>query len=122
MEKLSIREASQTFGISRARLYQLLDKGVIVGHLSGSHAGGSWVSLASMRTHIETRNEKWGQGRPKVLPDGEKYLPVREAAKKTGYSTRHVYLLISQGAVASKYGDTGKLVYYPDLLAYKNNR
>jgi hypothetical protein len=46
MEKLSIREASQTFGISRARLYQLLDKGIVAGHRSKKkgRGGGSWVN------------------------------------------------------------------------------
>jgi len=50
MEKLSIREASEKFGISRARLYQLLDKGAIVGHQSAmrGRSAKSWVDGNSL--------------------------------------------------------------------------
>ncbi|MEN8216686.1 MAG: hypothetical protein ABFS56_09995 [Pseudomonadota bacterium] len=43
MEKLSIREASERFGLSRARLYQLLEKGAIVGDTGKKHSDGTPV-------------------------------------------------------------------------------
>jgi hypothetical protein len=61
MEKLSIREASQTFGISRARLYQLLDKGIVAGHRSkkkgrGGDRGSMPLSLSRRKEGSRTNN------------------------------------------------------------------
>ncbi|MEN8215139.1 MAG: hypothetical protein ABFS56_01925 [Pseudomonadota bacterium] len=115
MEKLSIREASQTFGISRARLYQLLEKGIIAGHRSAKKGRGadSWIDGKSLYAHI--KDDK--HGRPKLMADGD-YLPTRLAAKKTGYTTQYINQLIRQGSVAAKKNKQANLVYYPSLLKY----
>jgi len=57
MERLSIREASERFGLSRARLYQLLGNGIIDGALSEKRGRGacSWVDIASLQAHINMR-------------------------------------------------------------------
>jgi len=93
MEKLSIREASERFGLSRARLYQLLDKGAITGHRSAmrGRSAKSWVDAISLQSHIENRHEnlRHGKGGPKILADGA-YIPVCEAVKKSGYSRTHL--------------------------------
>ncbi|MEN8217776.1 MAG: hypothetical protein ABFS56_15690 [Pseudomonadota bacterium] len=117
MEKLSIREASQTFGISRARLYQLLDKGVVAGYRSKKkgRGGGSWVHLNSLHEHFTNKTD----GRPPVESDKENYISVRMACEMTGYTNPRIYQLIKQGTIASRKGKGGVLVYYPDLLNYK---
>jgi len=119
MEKLSIREASERFGLSRARIYKMLNDGIVNGHQSGTNAGGSWVNLASLQMHIEERGEKWERGRPRILAEENEYISVRDAAQKSGYSTQHIYLLIKQGSIASRRGKKGILIHYPDLLRYK---
>ncbi|MEN8216817.1 MAG: hypothetical protein ABFS56_10675 [Pseudomonadota bacterium] len=120
MERLSIRQASEQFGISRARLYSLLNKGAVEGYLAprnGSKAN-SWIDGDSLNTHIKTRDERLYQGRPKAKPDGD-YLPVRVAAQKAGYTTRHVNYLVKMGSITAKKAKGGILVYYPSLLKYK---
>jgi len=120
MEKLSIQQASEQFNISRARLYQLLEKGAVVGHKSTEKGrrAGSWVHLESLREHIENRNNKKG-GRNKVEGYGN-YLPVRIAAEKTGYSIRQINHLAKQGRIlAKKMGDVN-LILYSTLLNYMN--
>ncbi|OAD22867.1 hypothetical protein THIOM_001313 [Candidatus Thiomargarita nelsonii] len=125
MEKLSIREASERFGLSRARLYQLLDKGAIVGHRSAmrGRSAKSWVDGNSLSVHIKNRLEKQRQGgrhkvgRPPTKADGM-YVPITEACNVSGYSAVHIYRLLKQGSIASKKNAT-VLVYLPDLLKYK---
>ena len=119
MEKLSIKQASERFGLSRARLYQLLDKGAVVGHLSNKKGKGeSWIDSVALRQHIETRNERYAKGGPKAEAEGF-YLPTRIAAEKSGYTTQHINLLIRQGSIASKKKGRFNLVHYPSLLRYK---
>jgi excisionase family DNA binding protein len=121
MEKLSIREASERFGISRARLYQLLNKGVITGHLSTKRggAGNSWVYLDSLHTYF-IDNNKGTSGRPSVESEEGEYISVRDACQRTGYTNPHIYRLIKQGSIASrKSKKNGTLIFYPDLLNYK---
>jgi len=130
MERLSIREASERFGLSRARLYQLLGDGIIDGELSEKRGRGacSWVDIASLQAHINMRDEKQrhgkggGSGRPKIIGNGI-YMPVVEAAKKSGYSSRHIDLLARQGSIASKQAKKGgRLVDYNDLINYRDNK
>jgi len=120
MEKLSIREASERFGLSRARLYKLLNKGIITGHLSTKKggAGNSWIHLESLQTHLDNRDKKIG--RPQVRNDDSDYIPVKSAAQKLKYSVSHVYHLVKQGSVASKIKNGGILVSYPELLVYQH--
>jgi predicted DNA-binding transcriptional regulator AlpA len=129
MEKLSIREASERFGLSRARLYQLLEKGAIVGHRSTmrGRSAKSWVDGNSLSVHIENRLEKQRQGgrqggrhpvgRSPTKADGM-YVPITEACNVSGYSAVHIYRLLKQGSIVSKKG-SAVLVYLPDLLKYK---
>jgi transposase len=120
MEKLSIREASQTFGISRARIYQLLDKGAIIGHLSTKRGrgAGSWVDNNSLSAHIKNRVEKQRRGgRPLARQEGD-YLPARVAAHKIGYTRQYINQLVRQGAVVAKKIGGSTLIYYPSLLNY----
>ena len=117
MEKLSIREASQRFNISRARLYKLLDRGVVTGHKG--HNTGSWISIDSLKNHIYTRDSRHGQGRPRVEIDGD-YLPARVAAQKSGYTTSYVNYLVKNGGVATRKTKGGRAIYYPDLLKHKD--
>ncbi|TGO02283.1 hypothetical protein PN36_27515 [Candidatus Thiomargarita nelsonii] len=129
MEKLSIKEASERFGLSRARLYQLLDKEAIVGHKSTmrGRGAGSWINSNSLSAHIENRLEKQRQGgrqggrhkggRPPTKADGM-YVPITEACNVSGYSAVHIYRLLKQGSIASKKNGT-VLIYLPDLLKYK---
>lgn len=114
MEKLTISQASKQFGISRARLYQLLDKGVVVGYKGH---GDSWISTQSLDTHIKTRDKRRYQGRPTAEVNGD-FLPARIAAQRVGYTTRHINYLIKQGNVAAKKAKGGMLIYYPSLLNY----
>jgi len=115
MEKLSIREASQRFGISRARLYKLLDKGAVTGYKGHE---GSWISIDSLQIHVSTRDSRHGQGRPKVEIEGD-YVPARVAALKSGYTKDHVNYLVRKGYVTTRKAKGGRLIYYPDLLKYK---
>ena len=69
MEKLSVSQASKQFGISRARLYKLLDKGAVTGYKG--YKTGSWINIDSLQSHINTRNSRHGQGRPRVEIDGD---------------------------------------------------
>lgn len=114
MEKLSIREASERFGLSRARIYQLLDKGAIVGHKSmeRGRSAKSWVDGNSLRQHSKTKS-----GRPPTKVDGM-YAPITEACNVSGYSAAHIYRLLEQGTISSK-KSSAVLVYLPDLLKYK---
>ena len=120
MEKLTIKEASQQFGLSRTRVYQLLREKKLQGYLSDNHAGGSWVNLTSIKIHVGMRDKKWG--RPKVLTDNNEYVSVKEASQKTGYSTQHIYLLIKRGSIGTKQGVHGQLIHYSDLLRHKEKR
>lgn len=124
MEKLSISQASKQFGISRARLYQLLEKGTIMGYRSmqRGRGAGSWISTDSLLEHINVRDTKIGMGRPKVRSENNNYVAVMDACKKSGYSETHVYRLVNQGLIISRKGQTGILVFLPDLLNYKNKK
>ncbi len=119
MEKLSIGQASERFGLSRARLYQLLEKGAVVGHRSNKkgRGAGSWVDGITLSQHINTRDERWGQGRPKAEADGN-YIPIRLAAEKTNYSITHLTRLVKQGSIASIKKGGDNLIHYPSLLGY----
>ncbi|MEN8221285.1 MAG: hypothetical protein ABFS56_34035 [Pseudomonadota bacterium] len=117
MEKLSIREASERFGLSRARLYQLLDKGAIAGHRSKK--GKTWLDSDSLYIHIENREKKQLVGRPITnIIDGD-FLPVSLAAKRTGYTPQHINLLARQGSIAAKKLNGVRVVSYEDLLRHK---
>ncbi|TGO01935.1 hypothetical protein PN36_34090 [Candidatus Thiomargarita nelsonii] len=119
MEKLSICEAYERFGLSRARLYQLVDKGIVAGHRSDKKGRGaeSWIDGVTLKQHLKIRDKKARMGGVCAKPDGD-YLPTRIAAEKTGYTARHINLLIKQGSVASKKKGRFNLVYYPSLLWY----
>ena len=123
MEKLTITEASKRFGISRGRLYKLLDEQIVVGHKAPRQGrkANSWVEAGSLKLHIEQRHEKQRQspGRPKAVETGE-YFPTRVAAEKVGYSLRNVCYLVKNGRVKSKKVNGNALVYYPSLIEYKN--
>ena len=121
MERLSVQEASKRFGISRARLYKLLDRGVIIGQRSKmrGRSASSWIDSESLRAHIETRDER--HGRPKAERDGD-YLPVRVAAEQSGCSMRNISYLIKNGRVESKKAGGNALVCYPSLLKYLEDR
>jgi hypothetical protein len=120
MEKLSIKEASEQFGVSRARLYKLLNDGLIAGHLSQTKSKNeiSWVLANSLRTYLKNRDKKGG--RPQIQCRHDDYVPAKIAAKKSGYALRHVYYLAKRGSIASKKGEGGVLVSYTNLLDYKN--
>ena len=117
MEKLSIGQASEQFNISRARLYQLLEKGAVVGYRSEKkgRGAGSWIDRQSLCTHIHENPH----GGPKIMPEGD-YLPIRIAAKNIKYTVRHINRLVKAGSVASKKVIGGYLVHYPSLLKYLN--
>ena len=125
MEKLTIIQASKQFGISRVRLYKLLEGQIIVGHHSKQRgrSSGSWVDADSLKLHIEQRREKLRQstGRPKAVEDGE-YLPVRVAAERIGYTEQNIYHLIKSGHLESKNIRGNFLIHYPSLLEYSNSR
>jgi hypothetical protein len=55
------------------------------------------------------------RGRGCIKPEGD-YLPVRVAAQKAGYTTRHVNYLVKMGSITAKKAKGGILVYYPSLL------
>ncbi|KHD09198.1 hypothetical protein PN36_12345 [Candidatus Thiomargarita nelsonii] len=117
MEKLSIREASERFGLSRARLYKLLNQGALVGHISPKKDGKSWIYPYSLQDYYN--GNKGLPGRPQVESEGG-YVSVREACQKTGYTDARIYQLIKQGNVASKKGKKGGvLVFISDLLKKK---
>ena len=125
MNKLSIQEASKIFGISRVRLYKLLEGQIVVGHKSmqKGRGAGSWVDGDSLKLHIEHRLEKQRQstGRPKAVEEGG-YLPVRVAAKRSGYTKQNIYYLIKVGHVESKIINSNLLIHYSGLLKYLNHR
>ncbi len=125
MEKLSIKQASERFNLSKARLYQLLDKGAVIGERAQrrGRGAGSWVDAVSLKSHIENRHENMrhgkGTGRPKITGVSN-YVPVTEASKKVGYSSRHIDRLARIGKVASKQAERGgRLIDINDLLNYK---
>jgi predicted DNA-binding transcriptional regulator AlpA len=119
MEKLTIREASERFGLSRARLFKLLDKGIVAGHLSKQRggAGDSWINAESLKYHFDNRDKK--VGRPRLKSDDNNYIPVKTAAQKLKYTASHIYHLIKQGSVTSKIRGGGIFVSYPELLIYQ---
>ncbi len=120
MEKLSIKQASEQFGLSRARLYQLLDKGAVAGYRTSKKekGGTSWIDSRSLNDHLKNKDNKKG-GRPKTEGFGD-YLPVKLAAEKIGYSTQHINRLIRLGSIIAKPKEGVSLVYYPSLLQHKN--
>ncbi len=126
MEKLTIREASQRFCISRARLYKLLGDGIIDGELSKKRGKGghSWVNLDSLKHHFDMRVAKQahGKGGYKIVGDSI-YISVSEAAKRVGYTVQHIHSLAKRGSIASKKTENnkGRLIHYEDLLRYKKN-
>jgi hypothetical protein len=132
MEKLSIREASERFGLSRTRLYQLLEKGAIVGHRSmmRGRSAESWIDGNSLSLHIENRLEKQrqngrkqgrGGGRPLVEQKGD-YLPARVAAHKTNYTRQYINQLVREGIVVAEKHGGSTLIYYPSLLNYMQRK
>ncbi|MEN8219610.1 MAG: hypothetical protein ABFS56_25315 [Pseudomonadota bacterium] len=125
MTKLSIREASEKFGLSRTRLYKLLDKGKIEGVRSfkrGRNAS-SWVDADSLEKHISMRaeNQKHGKGGPRIISEDERYVSVRLAAEKVGYTIQYVYRLAKRGSVGSKrpIGKLGWLIDLADLERFR---
>ncbi|KHD06636.1 hypothetical protein PN36_26585 [Candidatus Thiomargarita nelsonii] len=124
MEKLSIREASERFGLSKARLYKLLGDGIITGELSQKRGKGghSWVNISSLQNHLNTRvaKQRHGKGGLKIKGDTI-YIPVSEAAKRIGYTVQHIHSLAKRGSIASKKtkDNKGRLIHYEDLLQYK---
>ncbi len=126
MERLSIRQASEQFGLSRARIYKLLGDGVVMGELSQKRGKGghSWVNISSLQNHLNTRKAKQGHGRGGLKIKGDDiYMSVSDAAEKIGYTDRHIRSLITKGSIASKKAKNGKgyLVHYDDLVRYKYN-
>jgi hypothetical protein len=121
MEKLSIREASERFGLSRARLYKLLEKGAVAGFRSNQKgkAGGSWIDKRSLCEYVENTDEK--RGRKQAVGHGN-YLSVRQASEKTGYSIRQLNHLAKLGAITARKDGFHNLIYYPSLLKYIENK
>ena len=130
MENVSVRDASEIFGLSKARIYKLLGDGIIKGELSQKRGRGSssWVDVKSLQEHINIRDEKarrGGRGKKGVsgrhkITGNDIYIPVAEAAQKSGYSPRHIDFLAREGRVASKQAiKGGRLVDYRDLMNYK---
>jgi predicted DNA-binding transcriptional regulator AlpA len=122
MKKLSIREASEKFGLSRARLYDLLARNCIAGFRSlkrGRNANPSWVDVDSLEQHIKTRWER--QRTAPMVMGNDIYVSVRVAAQKTGYSRKHIYRLVRRGSISAKRPDkrTGLLVYLNDLKNFR---
>jgi transposase len=125
MKKLNIREASQQFNLSRARLYKLLKMGKITGHRSEKRGRGadSWVDSNSIEKHLNLSSQNQKQGRPKIVGDGN-YVPVRKAAEKTGYCIRHIYTLANRGSIGTRKTENGKgwLIHLEDLKRFKNSK
>jgi len=125
MDKLTIGEASKQFGISRARLYKLLQGQIVKGYRSKQRGpkANSWIDGDSLKLHIENRLEKQQENgrKTKIVAEGE-YLPSHEAAHKVGYTVQNVDLLAREGKIKTKQTKYGKLVYYPSLLKYFNSR
>jgi predicted DNA-binding transcriptional regulator AlpA len=123
MTRLTIREASKKFGLSRARLYDLLARNCIAGFRSMERGrkAKSWVDADSLASHIENRAEKQRLG--SMIFGNDKYVPVRIAAEKTGYSTGYIYSLARQGSIGIKRLRPGKrsglLIYLKDLEGFK---
>ncbi|MEN8219347.1 MAG: hypothetical protein ABFS56_23905 [Pseudomonadota bacterium] len=113
MARLSIREASKKFGLSRARLYQLLSDGKIEGEHATrcGRAARSWIEESSLAYHIQTRKERKG----KVIKGDDKYVSVRDAAKESGYSRKHIYHLARKGSIGVKLKESGLLICLNDL-------
>ncbi len=126
MEKLTIKQASERFGLSAARIYKLLGDGKIIGKRAGKRGrgGGSWVDADSLSEHIECRHENLGHGKGGLkIPDEGHYISAHEAAKKTGYHPNYIRTLANRGSIGAKKSSNGdwKLIDYRDLLHYKNN-
>ncbi len=123
--RLSIKEASEKFQLSPARIYKLLADGKIKGERAGKRGrgGGSWVDAGSLSEHIECRHEnlKHGKGGLKIPNEGH-YMPVSEAAKKAGYTVNYIHRLTRQGSIGTRKSLNGdwRLVDYRDLLRHKN--
>jgi predicted DNA-binding transcriptional regulator AlpA len=123
MTRLTIREASEKFGLSRARLYKLLAQNSVAGFRSlkqGKNATPSWIDADSLARHVETRREKQRRG-PMIMGD-DMYVPVRVAVQKTGYSRSYIYRLAQQGSIAVKRSEkrTGLLIYLNDLENFRD--
>ena len=126
MEKLTIKQASERFGLSAARIYKLLGDGKIVGERSQKRGrgAGSWVDADSLTEHIKCRHENQGHGKGgiKIAKEGH-YMPVSQAAKNSGYTIRYLHRLAERGSIGTrKSTDSGRrLIDYNDLLRHKNN-
>ncbi|MEN8220333.1 MAG: hypothetical protein ABFS56_29090 [Pseudomonadota bacterium] len=123
--RLTIREASEKFGLSRARLYDLLARNLIAGFRSmerGRNATRSWIDAGSLEKHIETR-EKRQKTAPMIVGD-DIYVPVREAVQKTGYSQAHIYYLARKGSISVKRPKkrNGLLIFLKDLENFKTKK
>ncbi len=122
MEKLTIKQASERFGLSRARLYQLLDKGAVAGFRSNKlgKAGGTWIHAGDLAKHLETT--KGNAIRPNVYGD-DIYISVAEACKISGYSQAQMYRFAKQKTLLSKKEQrNGILINKIDLLNYLKNK
>jgi predicted DNA-binding transcriptional regulator AlpA len=121
MTRLTIREASEKFGLSRARLYKLLAMQRIVGFRSSKQGGNaeSWVNASSLEKYL-CRPGKKKNGAPMIMGDGD-YVPVRIAVEKTNYSRTHIYRLARQGSINAKRPNQGYglLISLNDLKKYK---
>jgi predicted DNA-binding transcriptional regulator AlpA len=119
MTRLSISEASKKFGLSRTRLYKLLDMGKIDGFRSSKRGrnANSWVDADSLEKHISMRveNQKHGKGGPCIVNEDGRYVSVRLAAEKVGYTIQYVYRLAKRGSIGSKRPIGNKLGWLIDL-------
>ncbi|KHD05734.1 hypothetical protein PN36_19550 [Candidatus Thiomargarita nelsonii] len=61
-------EASERFGLSRARLYKLLNQGALVGHISPKKDGQFWIYPDSLQDY--SNGNKGLAGRPQVESEG----------------------------------------------------
>ncbi len=116
MEKLTIKQASERFGLSRARLYKLLENGQVAGYRSPTRGKGgksSWIDGRSLCEHVENKKD----GRPLAMPNGD-YIPIRMAAQKINLSIRYIHTLVNRGSVEAKKENGSSLVHYPNLLRY----
>ena len=117
--KITVSEAHDIYGISKARLYDLLSRGKIAGYVAKKRGrnGGSWIDEQSLKYFLSNRVN----GRPAIKSEGN-YVSVTEAAKRSGYSPQRIHQLINEGIACTKSAQDGKgrLVLYPGLFDEKS--
>ena len=112
--QMSVPIAHEKYGISKARIYELLGNGKIGGNLSKKRgrSGSSWVDVQSLEEYLQNRPN----GRPPIKSVGE-YVSVSTAAEMSGYTPQRIYQMIDEGRVTTKQtANGGILVLYSSLF------